>query len=56
MKRDRISESYCFFLLLSKIARYTCYIFFILNVYRMGIPTPKKETANKTWSEEDLNR
>jgi len=22
---------------------------------RMGIPTPKKDTANKTWSEDDLN-
>ena len=23
---------------------------------RMGIPTPKKDTANKNWSEEDLQR
>jgi hypothetical protein len=23
---------------------------------RMGIPTPKKDTANKNWSEDDLQR
>ena len=23
---------------------------------RLGIPTPKKETSSKTWTEEDLNK
>ena len=28
----------------------------LLSSSRMGIPTPKKDTTNKTWSEDDLNR
>ena len=31
-----------------------CEFFSLQRANRMGIATPKKETANKTWSDEDL--